>query len=219
MLNNDNNTDVILQAINGTDADVRQLASTLNADVNEVRSSISAIQLGIQQVASQTGMSGLEIQNAILSGNASLSRQLCEACYQNQIGNLEQTASLTGAITSNGRAITDAIAALQTNVTKEFCEVREREMQSKIETQGEIISQLRGQIDNANQTAAITSYVSSLVTPLQKEVSEIRAAQPATVSVQYPNLVAVNNTPYTGGFGSYPYYSGYPYYGTGSIWA
>lgn len=35
-LNNDNNTDLVLNAINGTDADVRLLASTLNADINDV---------------------------------------------------------------------------------------------------------------------------------------------------------------------------------------
>ena len=64
-----------MQAINGTDSDVRLLASTLNADVNEVRSAISAIQLGIQSVGSQVGMSGLQIQNAILSGDAGIQEE------------------------------------------------------------------------------------------------------------------------------------------------
>lgn len=47
-LNNDNNTDLIMNAINGTDADVRLLATTLNADVNEVRGAINSVQSAIQ---------------------------------------------------------------------------------------------------------------------------------------------------------------------------
>lgn len=214
MLNNDNNTDVLLQAINGTDSDVRLLATTLNADVNEVRSAISDVRLGLSNVGSQVGMSGLQVINAIQSGDAALSRQLCESCYNNQIATLEQTNALSGAISFNGQRTVDAIADLKTTMTREFCEVREREMTDKIATQAEIISQLRGQIDNANQTAAITGYINSVITPLQREVDKISENQPSTVSVQYPNLVAVNTTPYTGG-----YYGGYPYYGNGSIWA
>ena len=69
---------------------------------------------------------------------------------------------------------------------------------------------LKGQIDNAAQTAA----VAAMLAPIQKEVSEIKAAQPSTVSVQYPQLTAVPAYMLYGNG-----YSGYPYYGSGSIWA
>ena len=72
-------------------------------------------------------------------------------------------------------------------------------MQDKINTQSDIITQLRGQIDNANQTAAITGYVNSLVAPLQRTVDKIRENQPNTVPVQWPQLTAVNTTPYVNG--------------------
>jgi len=94
-----------------------------------------------------------------------------------------------------------------------FCAIKERELQSKIDTQAEIITQLRGQIDNANQTAQITGYVNSVVAPLQSKVNEIAAKQPNTIPVQYPNVVAVNTTPYGAGMG-YPWLG----YGQGSIW-
>jgi hypothetical protein len=88
----------------------------------------------------------------------------------------------------------------------QFCAARERDMQAKIDTQAEIITQLRGQIDNAQQTAQITGYVNSLIAPLQAKVTEIADKQPNTVPVQWPNLTAVNNTPYMGynyGFGTF----------------
>jgi hypothetical protein len=77
-------------------------------------------------------------------------------------------------------------------------------MQAKIDTQADIITQLRGQIDNANQTAQITGYVNSLIAPLQAKVTEIADKQLPTVPVQWPQIQAVNTTPYMGGlYGGY----------------
>ena len=218
-----NNTDLLMNAINGTDADVRLLATTLNADVNEVRSGLNTINLSAQQVGASVGLTGQQVINAIQQGNMTLAQQLSTCCcqmqqqvmqqgYEGRIQNMQQTETLGNAINGNGRAITDAIAALQTNMTREFCEVREREMQSKIDTQADIITQLRNAADNANQTNQIIGYVNSVITPLQREVDKIRDNQPNTVSVQYPNLVAMNATPYVnGGF----YGNGFGYYGNG----
>lgn len=210
-MNNDNNTDLVMNAINGTDADVRLLATTLNADINEVTGAIHSVQNAIQQVGAQNGMGFLQVTNALQSGNAALSRQLCECCcenrllttqqgYENRIQTIEQTNALQGTINSNGRSITDAIADLKTNMTREFCEVREREMQDKINTQGDIITQLRGQLDNDRQTAQFAA----MIAPIQNQVNTIANKQPNTVPVQWPQLTAVNTTPYVnGGFGGW----------------
>ena len=202
----DNNTELVMNAINGTDADIRLLATTLNADVNQVTEAIHSVQNAIQQVGAQNGMGFLQVTNAIQSGNASLSRQLCECCcenrllttqqgYENRIQTIEQTNTLGNTINSNGRAVTDAIADLKTAMTSEFCDVREREMQSKIDTQGDIITQLRGKLDNANQTAQFAA----MIAPLQAQINNIANKQPNTVPVQWPQLTAVNTTPYVNG--------------------
>lgn len=206
MLNNDNNTDLVLNAINGTDADVRLLATTLNADINEVTNAIHQVQGAIQQVGAQNGMGFLQVTNALQSGNAALSRQLCECCcenrllttqqgYEGRIQTIEQTNALQNTINGNGRSITDAIADLKTNMTREFCEVRERDMQSKIDTQSEIITQLRGQLDNDRQTAQFAA----MLNPIQQQINTIANKQPNTVPVQWPQLTAVNTTPYVNG--------------------
>ncbi len=223
-INNNNNTDTILRAIDGTDADVRLLATTLNADVNEVRSAISQLNLAAQNVGSQVGMTGLQVINAIQSGDASLASQLCQCCcemkqlvtsqgYENQIRTLQQTNELGNAINAASQKNSDAIADLKATMIDQFCQVEKREMQSEINKRGDIITQLRGQIDNANQTAAITGYVNALVSPLAKEVDDIKCKMPQTVPVTWPNLAAVNTTPYvSGGF----YQGGFNgYYGGG----
>jgi hypothetical protein len=216
-LNNDAGRELIMNAIQGTDADIRALASATSTDFDTVKSGINSVNSAIASLAAQTGMSSLQIINAIQSGDAVLGRQLCECCcenrllttqqgYESRIATIEQTNQLGSQADKNTQSITGAIAALQTNMTKEFCDIREREMQSKIDTQADIITQLRGQLDNDRQTAQLFAAIN----PLQAKVNEIASKQPNTVPVQYPNLVAVNATPYGGGYG-YPgvYGNGY----------
>lgn len=220
-MNNDNNTDLVMNAINGTDADVRLLATTLNADVNEVKSAINTVQSAIQNVSSQVGMSGLQVINAIQSGNASLASQLCQCCcenrlltttqgYESQIRTLEQTNQLGSQADRNTNNIISAINAQTVAMNDQFCAAKERDMQEKIDSLLVSNASLKSQIDNANQTNQIIGYVNSVVTPLQVKINEIADKQPNTVPVQWPNLTAVNNTPYFGG-----YYGGY---NGGSYW-
>ena len=215
--------DLVLNAINGTDADVRALASTWNVDVESIKSGINVANSAIASLAAQQGVSTMQIINDIQSGNAALSRQLCECCcenrllttqqgYESRIATMGQTTALSDAISGSGQRTIDAIADLKTSMVKEFCDARERDMQNELNTKNEIISTLKGQIDNANQTAAITSYVNGLVSPLASKVDQIAAKQLPTVPVVYPNITAVNTTPYTGGFS---YGAGFNPYGYG----
>ena len=219
-INNDNNTDLIMNAINGTDSDVRLLATTLNADVNEVRSALATINTGLTSVGSQVGLTGLQVINAIQSGDASLAAQLSQCCcenrllttqqgYEARIQTIEQTNLLGSQADRNTKAITDAIAAQTIAMNDQFCALKERELQNKIDSLTAANTALKGQIDNAAQTAA----VAAMLAPIQKEVSEIKAAQPSTTVVSYPQLTAIPSY-YLYGNGNYPYYGN-----TGSIWA
>lgn len=221
MINNDNNTDVILQAINGTDADVRQLATTFNSDFNTMSAAVNDARMAIANVSAQTGMSALQVQNAILSGDASIVAKLQECCcenrllttqqgYESRIQTIEQTNLLGSQADRNAGNIINAINAQTIAMNDQFCALKERELQDKIDSLTAQNTNLKGQIDNAAQTAA----VAAMLAPIQKEVSEIKAAQPSTVSVQYPQLTAVPAYMLYGNG-----YSGYPYYGSGSIWA
>ena len=220
------NSEMIMNAINGTDADVRLLATTLNSDIDSVRLAINTVQGAVQQVGSTVGLTGQQVINAIQQGDAALASQLCQCCcqtqqqimaqgYENQIRTVEQTNTLGNAINFNGQRNVDAIADLKTTMVKEFCDLKERDMQEKINSLTASNSLLRSQIDNANQTAAIAS----LIAPVAKEVDDIKCKLPATTTVQYPNLVAFSTTPNIGGF--YGGFNGYGYgpgWGNGSYW-
>ena len=68
-------------------------------------------------------------------------------------------------------------------------------MQNEINRQGDLITQLRSQISNDKQTEAFTAAFNTL----NQKITELSARQPNTVPVVWPNLQAVNATPYVSG--------------------
>lgn len=223
-LNNDSGRELIMNAItsNGeaSRAAIQNLATMLGQDYATMNSAIQGVQTSLNQVANAQGMSTLQVINAIQNGNCQLASQFQQCCcenkllvtqqgYESQIATLNQTNQLGSQADRNTNSLMNAINAQTVAMDNQFCALKEREMQAKIDTQADIITQLRGQIDNANQTAQITSYVNAIVAPLQKEVTEIANKMPNTIPVTYPNVTAVNNTPYMGG----GFYGGF--YGNG----
>lgn len=209
-MNNDSGRELLMNAINANGeasrSAVQNLSTMLGQDFNLVNSNVNAIRDGIAALSAQTGMSALQIINAIQAGNASLASQLCQCCcenkllvtsqgYENQIATLNQTNTLATTITGGNQKIVDAISDLKTTTISEFCAARERDMQAKIDTQSDIITQLRGQLDNDRQTAQFQA----MLAPIQAQVNTIASKQVNTVPVQWPNLTAVNTTPYVNG--------------------
>lgn len=215
-LNNDSGRELIMNAINSNGeasrSAIQNLATMLGQDYATVNSAVQNVQSSLATLAAQQGMSTLQVINSIQAGNCDLASKFAQCCcenkllvtqqgYESQIATLNQTNQLSSQADRNNNAVIAAINAQTVAMNDQFCQARERDMQAKIDTQAEIITQLRGQIDNAQQTAQITGYVNSLIAPLQAKVTEIADKQPNTVPVQWPNLTAVNNTPYMGAYG------------------
>ena len=214
-INNDAGRELIMQAVNSNGeasrAAIQNLATMLGQDYSSVSSSLQNVMNVLSNIGAQQGMNALQVINAIQSGNSTLASALQNCCcenrllttqqgYEAQIRTLEQTNHLGSQADRNANDIIKAINAQTVEMDNQFCAARERDMQSKIDTQSDIITQLRNQIDNANQTAAITGYVNSLIAPLQAKVTQIADKQVNTIPVPWPNLTAVNTTPYMGGF-------------------
>ena len=126
-----------------------------------------------------------------------------------QLAVCQQTNALQNQADRNTNSIVKAIADQNAMIVKEFCDLKERELQDKINTQGDIITQLRNQISNDRQTLQFNAAFQAL----DNKIDGIAAKQPNTIPVQWPNVVAANATPYLGQ-GLYPGY-GYGAYGNG----
>lgn len=213
-LNNDSGRELIMQAITSegesSRSAIQNLATMVGQDFNLVNNAVQNVQNSLATIAAQQGMSTLQVVNAIQNGNCQLGQQLAQCCcenrllttqqgYEAQIRTLEQTNTLGLQADRNNNAVLAAINAQTVAMNDQFCALKERELQARINSLEEQNSQLKGQIDNANQTAQITGYINSLVQPLSQKVNEIASKQLPTVNVQYPQLQAVNTTSYTGG--------------------
>ena len=196
--NSNNNTDLIMQAVSGTDADIRALSSTLNTDLGQTTEAIHQIQNAISQVSASTGMGFLQVINALQSGNAAVSRQLCECCcenrllttqqgYDSRIAIIEQTNQLGSQADRNVRSITDAIAAQSAMITQEFCNLKERELQGKIDSLTAENAILRTTMNNDAQTARFAQ----MLAPISAELASIKASQPPTVTLPLNQYTAV----------------------------
>ena len=147
-------------------------------------------------IANQTNA----LQSQMAANHAATTLQAAQAEAADQLAVCQQTNQLGSQADRNTNSILNAIAGQNTLITKEFCNLKERELQNKIDTQGDIITQLRGQISNDKQTEAFNAAMNAL----NDKINILAAKQPNTVPVQYPNIVAANATPYVGNYGFYP---------------
>jgi len=196
-LNNDSGRELLMNAINSNGeasrAAVQNLANALGQDFNLVNAGVQGIRDGIAALSSQTGMSSLQIINAIQSGDAAVQSKLSECCcgmkqlvaeqgFQNQLATVNQTNALTGAISD-----------LKAEMISQFCASEKRDMQNEINRQGDIITQLRSQLDNDRQTAQFAA----MIAPLASQVNTLLARAPQTVPVIWPQLTVSQTTPAT----------------------
>lgn len=198
------------------------LQNAINQTSNQVGMSglqtINAIQAGDANIAQQICSCCCEnrlaianqtnaIQASMAANHAAATLQAAnnQAATQLQMANIEsadqlaicqQTTTLQNQAERDTNSILNAIAGQNTLITKEFCDLKERELQNKINTQGDIITQLRNQLSNDQQTLAFNSAMKVL----DDKIDAIAAKQPSTVPVQYPNLVAVSATPWMGNY-------------------
>ena len=222
-ISNDAGRELLMNAIQGNRDSINSLANLLNTEISTVQNGIFTLNNAINSVGTQVGMSGLQIQNAIQSGNASIASQICQCCCENrlaianqtntlqstlaanhaadQLGVCQQTNTLTTQAERNTRDITDAINAQSVMINDKFCDLEKRELQNKIDSLTADNALLRSNANNDRQTVLINSRFNEL----ENQLTAIKAAQPNTVPVQWPNLMAVSTT---------PYYS----YGSNSFW-
>ena len=219
-MNNDAGRDLILQALNGRADALGQLAQITNGSVETVKTVLGQINTAIQTTGLQTinaqqlgdaaisrqiceccceNRLAIANQTAALQSNlaahdSSVRLQLAQNEAADQLSVCQQTNTLTKQADNNTNSILGAIQAQNTLITKEFCDLKERELQNKIDTQGDIITQLRNQISNDKQTLQFNAAFHAL----DDKIDAIASKQPNTVPVQWPNLIAANATPYIG---------------------
>lgn len=235
-LNNDSGRELLMNAITSQGEAGRQatqnLATMLGQDFNLVNNAISTVQQSLSTLALQQAVSVPQIINSIQSGDASLSRQLCECCcenrlltteqgYQAQLRTVEQTNALQNSINNVNDNITNTRAAQQLSdcqqtyaltdtMNRNFLAIDNKLDAMESNRKDREITALTAKVATLESQNFTTGIIGQAVAPinaqlgqLAREVDDIKCKMPETVSVQYPNLQVYNATPYVSG-GVYP---------------
>lgn len=237
-LNNDTGRELILQAVNGNHEALTNLSNILHTDVASVQSALNTISLGIQNVGSQVGMTGLQVQNAILSGDQSILTKLGECCCENRLAICQQTNAIQSDINGVQQSLAAKAAADQLSTCQQTYALTDTMNRNYLALDNKIdalessrkdreitaltaqVAKLESQNFTAGAIGSAVAPINAALASLAREVDDIKCKQPNTVSVPWPNLQAVNVTPYVsggyyqGGFNGY-YGGGVPGFGGG----
>lgn len=177
---------VIVDAVKGNGAAINQLATTLNCDINTIKTTLCSLDKSILQVGNQLGMSTQQIINAVQAGNCEITRAIESCCcsmknmaYENRIQNMEQTNQLTALINAGVNQIGNRIDAQTIAMNAGFQGIKDYLTTEKISALQLENSQLR-------QTNTIQAVVDAATTPIQTRVQDLLARVPSAPVPAYP---------------------------------
>ena len=221
-INNDYGRSLLMDAIGGNRNALSNLATQLNCTEGQIQGAINALSAQVQNVGNQVGMSGMQTINALQQGNMQIAQQLADCCCKtnNNItamdGNVklamcQQTNALTNSINSVAVGQERGFSSVAYETQRQTCDIQKsiadataqikagqtaaefREMQNKIDKLREENSTFKSSAMTSQIVGQAVAPINAVLAGLQKEVSEIKCAQPNTVTVPYQPFVTVPN--------------------------
>lgn len=190
--------DLLMQAINGNRGAIGELSTRLNSDYNSVSGAINAVQSAVQNVGAQVGLTGQQTINSIQQGNMGLAQQLAQCCCDNKLLACQNHSATMTRIGELANGITQGFSATAYETAQQTCAIQnslrdqtqtvlDKLSSMQADAQQDKINNLTAQLTAANSRAERAAELK----PIYDQLALIKAAQPSTATVQYPNLVAV----------------------------
>lgn len=217
---------------------IQTISNMIGQDFATTSAQISAVNGILNNMAIQNATTPLQIMNSIISGNKDLAATFASCCCENKLLVTEQgyqsqlrTVEQTGAINNGFAAVNQNIAA--TKAAQELSDCKQtytltdtmnrnyQLLDNKIDAlessrKDREITALTAQVaklESQNFTAGVVQQavapLNAAINGIAREVDDIKCSMPQTVPVQWPQIQAVNMTPYAGN-----YYGG-GFYGNG----
>ena len=128
------NSNLIIGAIQGNNCDLKSLASNLNCDFNQLQNSICAVRSAIEQVGGKIGYSVERVINAANLGDMNIIQQLKDCCcqtqqniikmgYEQQLATCNQTNTLQNAIQYVATGVERGFAASSFQNAQDKCDI------------------------------------------------------------------------------------------------
>lgn len=168
--NNDYNTQLLMQALNGNKEAITALSTNLNCDMGRVTDALCSIKGGIDKVAGDVNFTSAQVINAVQAGNCSIMSKVQECCCTlqtailNQTNVMQQGFSSVNASMASGFANTAFAAERNTdriiqNQTANTASILKQMCDDKI---GALLTEnatLKGQVSQTQQTLELKAYI------------------------------------------------------------
>ena len=222
LANNQTGRELLAQAIHGNRDAISNLSSMLGCQIGDIQTVLSQIMSKVGDISYQTQLSSQQVINSIQSGNAALASQLASCCCDVKgaikdvaIGQERGFASVAYETQRQTCDIEKAIAASTAQIVAGQKEAEMREITRENTALREKVSDLKFQVSQEHQTAAVAGMINQAVTPLAQEIASLKCKLPETVTLPFSCATAV---PTAAVYGLNPY--GLPFGGncTGQIW-
>lgn len=128
------NSNLLMDAIKGNANAIGMLASNLNCDFNALNSAICDVRGGIERLAGQVGFSAERVINAVNMGDCNVIQALKDCCcatqkaileqgYQNQLANCHQTNTIMTGINGVNTGIERGFSTVAYETQKQTCDI------------------------------------------------------------------------------------------------
>ena len=130
-LQDNQNSNLLMDAIKGNNVAIGQLASNLNCDFNALNGAICDVRGGIDRLAGQVGFSAEKVINAVNLGDLNIVQQLKDCCcatqkailemgYQNQLGQKDIINTTQDGFCKMGFGVQQGFATVNTAIERGF---------------------------------------------------------------------------------------------------
>lgn len=128
------NSNLIMGAIQGNNCDLKALAANLNCDFNQLQNSVCAVRSAIEQVGGKIGYSAERVINAVNLGDMNIIQQLKDCCcqtqqniikmgYEQQLATCNQTNTLQNAIQYVATGVERGFSASSFQNAQDKCDI------------------------------------------------------------------------------------------------
>lgn len=231
-IQDNHNSDLLMQAVRGNEAAVREFSATTGLNFSAVQNAICGVKSAIGEVASQLGFSSERVINAVQAGDCAVSQAIKDCCcntnqnilkmgFENQLANERQTNLINQGIYGLNTSLDRNAAAIEYHSATQSCALQNAIKDSSAASTNAIIAKLDS-MENSRKDREIEALTAQLaaaqaraerqaeLAPIMGQISEIRRNQPSTTVIEYPQLTAIPNAAL---YGVFPYNNGTGYWG------
>ena len=201
-MQDNHNSDLIMQAIKGNSQALQDLSTRLSCDANAIQSAIQSVQSGIANVGSQVGFSSERVINAINNGDSNIIQALNNCCcatqkeilkmgYENQINNQNQTYQLTSQLNGVNNVIQNGFRDTNYATQQQTCSLQNTIKDTTTINTNAILAKL----DSISNTA-LQDKIQALREKNNEQATAINNAQQSALFGQMINaaVTPINNT-------------------------